>query len=243
MQLVLIIASVCVLLLILAFAAANLGPFVTMDPAPSGLVEKTGTLRIWAVKNNINDLFVVDSGEELVAVDSGTKPEKVKAEFMACGLDPLKVKAVFLTHSDYDHVGGLGLFPNAAFYFSEDELQMIDGRKKRNFYMINKLPAGVFVNRFNLLGDNQTLKIGSLSVRCIKTPGHTRGSMSYLFDDKFLFTGDALRINKGVFRIPPFTMDRKQGKNSLAIIDGVRKQADMVFTAHYGCHKAGDLRV
>ncbi|MGA8863104.1 MAG: MBL fold metallo-hydrolase [Gallionella sp.] len=45
-----------------------------------------------------------------------------------------------------------------------------------------------------LLGDGDTLTFGSETLRVIATPGHTPGSLCYLWRDR-LFTGDTLMIN------------------------------------------------
>jgi glyoxylase-like metal-dependent hydrolase (beta-lactamase superfamily II) len=45
-----------------------------------------------------------------------------------------------------------------------------------------------------LLNDGDTLTFGSESIRVIATPGHTPGSLCYLWRDR-LFTGDTLMIN------------------------------------------------
>jgi len=45
-----------------------------------------------------------------------------------------------------------------------------------------------------LLKDGDTLTFGSESIRVIATPGHTPGSLSYLWRDR-LFSGDTLMIN------------------------------------------------
>jgi glyoxylase-like metal-dependent hydrolase (beta-lactamase superfamily II) len=44
------------------------------------------------------------------------------------------------------------------------------------------------------LNDGDVLKLGQQSVKVIATPGHTPGSVSYVWQDK-VFTGDALLIN------------------------------------------------
>ena len=45
------------------------------------------------------------------------------------GIDQHQITHVFLTHSDFDHAGGLSLFENAEIYLSRDEEQMITKKK------------------------------------------------------------------------------------------------------------------
>lgn len=46
----------------------------------------------------------------------------------------------------------------------------------------------------NFLDDGQELPFGNSKLRVIHTPGHTPGSLSYVVDEKYVFTGDILFI-------------------------------------------------
>ena len=46
----------------------------------------------------------------------------------------------------------------------------------------------------NFLEDGQIISFGASKLRVIHTPGHTPGSMSYVVDEKYVFTGDILFI-------------------------------------------------
>ncbi len=46
----------------------------------------------------------------------------------------------------------------------------------------------------NFLDDNQEIIFGISKLRVIHTPGHTPGSLSYVVDEKYVFTGDILFI-------------------------------------------------
>lgn len=46
----------------------------------------------------------------------------------------------------------------------------------------------------NFLDDSQEIKFGISRLRVIHTPGHTPGSLSYVVDEKYVFTGDILFI-------------------------------------------------
>ena len=45
-----------------------------------------------------------------------------------------------------------------------------------------------------LLKDNDKLSLGTYTIKCIYTPGHTNTCMSYYYLDECIFTGDALLI-------------------------------------------------
>jgi sulfur dioxygenase len=87
----------------------------------------------------------------------------------------LRLKFLLETHVHADHVTGAGRLremTGAQIAISEDS-----GAEGADLY----------------LKDDQPLRIGSLELRAMKTPGHTRGCLSYA-GAGMVFTGDALMI-------------------------------------------------
>lgn len=98
----------------------------------------------------------------------------------------------------------------------------------------------VFGNKINrkdyqLLYDGQVLSFAGVTIKGLLTPGHTPGTMCYLVDGKYLFTGDVIRlINGKAVEFQHFiNMDTPTGIKSiekLSLLEGV----DYIFTAHHG---------
>lgn len=185
---------------------------------------------VFAIKDGYVNLFLIKAGESYVAVDAGNNADHVQKELSRVNIDPKKVKAVFLTHSDPDHTAGLGLFPSAVIYISKQEEQMIDGRTARFLVLKNKIKFP-----YELLEDHQTLTISGVTIRGILMPGHTPGSMSYLINDGLLFTGDSMSLKEGKVMTfnDIFNMDSKTQEKSLNMISHV-EGVKYIFTAHYG---------
>jgi glyoxylase-like metal-dependent hydrolase (beta-lactamase superfamily II) len=201
---------------------------------PVGTGEITGG--VFAVKDSYVNLYLVRTGARFIAFDSGADTSRVRSEMKKLGIDPSDVSAVFLTHADSDHTGGVPLFRNAAVYLSTEEEQMVDGRKARFFIFKNKLDR-----KHVLLKDNETVAADSVRVTAILTPGHTPGSTCYLVDGKWLFTGDSMSLKAGKAGIFSRTinMDNEgqvESLKKLARLGGVQ----MVFTAHFGVTDAFD---
>jgi glyoxylase-like metal-dependent hydrolase (beta-lactamase superfamily II) len=83
--------------------------------------------------------------------------------------------------------------------------------------------------------DGQTLDVAGATVKVIGTPGHTPGSVSYLLEGRFLFTGDTLRLRRGEVLpfLPCFNSDQRALDRSirrLARLDGT----EWLMTAHSG---------
>jgi glyoxylase-like metal-dependent hydrolase (beta-lactamase superfamily II) len=140
-----------------------------------------------------------------------------------------------MTHSDIDHQRAAKLFKNAAIYISAPEIEMI----KHNVPRISILP---FVkNHFNYqnyktLKDGEELLIGKRRITCILLPGHTDGSMGYLVDGRYLFSGDAFRIKKGKLTPPHkklFVMNLDKMNKSIENVNKI-KGIEYIFTGNSG---------
>ena len=226
-----LIAVAAIIVLFLAFALISNYPLLSMSPAKTGKIPGTG---IYAVKNLFGTVYFVRTDSGYIMIDGGTSPKKLTASMKDAGLDTGDVKWIFLTHSDGDHIAALSLFPNAAIFMGEDELQLINGTTNRSGSSGNSLPAGIDINKIELLQDTQELLCDMTSVECIKAQGHTPGSSLYLVDGKYLFTGDAFKISAGTISVHPFTMDAELAGKTIERLTGIVKGSSLVLTAHYG---------
>lgn len=95
------------------------------------------------------------------------------------------VKSILLTHGHMDHVGGVEYLSdklNVPFYISKIDEEYME---KDNYVF------GSIRNANGYLEDGNELSFGSLNIKVIATPGHTKGGLCFLIEDK-LFTGDTL---------------------------------------------------
>ena len=87
----------------------------------------------------------------------------------------LKLRFTLETHIHADHVTG-------------------SDRLKKKFQCQSFMPKSEALFADKYIKDGETIKLGSIELKAIHTPGHTDHHMSYLMQDK-VFTGDALMIN------------------------------------------------
>ena len=177
-------------------------------------------------------MYVLEAGDCLVAFDSGMRSGALLAEFGTLNLDPSRVQHVFLTHTDSDHTGGLKALPNARVHLSREEVPMITRAVPRffNFYFNKPLSGG-----YEALADSQELSIGNARIRCISTPGHTPGSMSFLVNNRILIVGDILNIDKGkvVMDRAIINMDNKKRRESILRLARLQN-VSLLCTMHSG---------
>ena len=179
-----------------------------------GLVDPINTSHInenlYAVKTGFVNFYIYTKGTDYVAFDSGIKEHIISRELAVLGITPDDISAVFLSHSDFDHVGGLPLFRNASIYLSHDEEQLITGKTARKLGCIHNRRLNM---PYTLLEEGDIVSVGSISVRAIETPGHTIGSMSYIIDEKILYVGDTFTFRRG--RVCPVAFFLNMDKSSL----------------------------
>ncbi|HSA98184.1 MAG TPA: rhodanese-like domain-containing protein, partial [Candidatus Nitrosotenuis sp.] len=116
---------------------------------------------------------IVGSDGEAVVIDP-TYPAAKYVEFAQ--KEGLRISGVIDTHQHADHVSAardLAQITGAKLYFSKLEEYKFESEK---------------------VEDGKTIPFGSKQLRAIHTPGHTAGSMSYVLDDKYVFSGDILFV-------------------------------------------------
>ena len=185
---------------------------------------------VWAIRDAFVNLFVLSGDKGLVCVDAGWRLAAVKRGFQRLGFDPVQVKAVLLTHSDGDHVGGLSAFPEARVILGREERGLLEEQASRWL--------GLFHNRIakrplEWVSGGDQLDLGGLSLRVVAAPGHTPGSLCYLFEDRVLFAGDAVWRWGGARTLPFFNMDLRGARSSLRKVLALA-EGRTILTAHAG---------
>ena len=217
------VKRVFISMLILVLALAAVATFVyTRYLHPTGVVMPG----IYAVRNDRNgrpmvNFFIMQAGEKYIAFDAGSDSEQTKAALQRLGISADDVIVVFVTHSDWDHIGSLHLFDNAAIYLWDTE-----------FRYANTSAFSTFVferpNRpHHAVEDGKIIEIYGRIIRVIHTPGHTSDSVSFLVDGRYLFVGDLL-INPRFARYNE-ELQRLHVEKTLAI-----ESVEYVFTGHFG---------
>ncbi|MCL2494686.1 MAG: MBL fold metallo-hydrolase [Oscillospiraceae bacterium] len=205
-------------------------PLRAMRPLETGLVFENYFIPIFALRSGRGNLFLIDTGEGYLMIDAGNDVDSVQAGLWDLRIEWHHIKWILLTHTHGDHVGALPMFRSAEVdgfdvevYMSRDEFPELSANDAPG-------PTRGLAKNVRLLSDGEKLVFGNVEVECIAAPGHTAGSMVYLADGRYLFTGDALRYSNEKVSVHPFTQNKAQAVESIAALPN----AMSALTSHYG---------
>jgi len=154
--------------------------------------------------------FYILKGEKNLLIDTGTlnRTEKLKNFVFTILQNNEKLDYILLTHSHYDHCGGIPMlieyFPEISIIASERTSSIFSKEKARNFIKeMNKAEAEGFekFDNYESLRVDRTVKKNDIisnvdfKLSVLESPGHTKCSISfYDKNKKILFPGDAVGI-------------------------------------------------
>ena len=235
-----LIGAGAILLIAVAAALINFYPFLFMTPASTGKVQDTD---VFVIKDAVANMYAVQLDDEYILVDLASTTPTVEKALEQGNISPENVKYILLTHSDADHVGTIGLFPNASVYMSENELPMVNGDITQGKNNSKSVLHDVGLENIILLSDNQELTIGEHKIKCISVPGHTPGSMAFVIDETYLFSGDSFKVRDNKLELSPYTRDTQLSQESISKLMVVIESTKFTFTGHYGYYESSELTV
>lgn len=142
--------------------------------------------------------YVLSKGEDALIIDPGGDAEQIIQYIEANKLRPL---AILLTHAHYDHIGGVEEVRNkyqTNVYINEAEQSWLTDPMLNGSYKL--VSGGITTSEAEIVLEEGELSIGSFNIHVLHTPGHSPGSVSFVFTDtKQAFSGDAL-FRQGIGR-------------------------------------------
>lgn len=160
--------------------------------------------------------YLLASSKELLVIDPGADGDVLAKHITASGLKP---RAILLTHTHYDHIGAsdflrdkyhIPLYVHPAENdWLGDPIKNLSGLWRHNDI------ADVIIRPADELLKAAPYTIGDFRFEVRETPGHSMGSVSFVFpDDQVVFTGDAL-FSGSIGRTDLFSGSMEQLKESI----------------------------
>ncbi|PTO34413.1 MBL fold metallo-hydrolase [Enterococcus mundtii] len=145
---------------------------------------KTGTIE--------ENCYLVYNDEALLIIDPGADAEMIQEQIKKTQQQPV---AILLTHTHYDHIGAVEALRNTydiPVYVSPLEQEWL-GDPILNLSGLGRHDDmdNIVVSPAEYEFEMKQYRLGNMSFEVVPTPGHSAGSVSFIFDD-FVISGDAL---------------------------------------------------
>jgi glyoxylase-like metal-dependent hydrolase (beta-lactamase superfamily II) len=130
-------------------------------------------------------------------IDPGMNPQSLLRR-----INGFDVEAILLTHAHFDHIGGVEAIrklKGCPVYLHDEEADWLTDPRKNGSAMWPELGEPIAADPAeHALDDGQVLDLlGGLKLKVLHTPGHSPGSVGFLYENK-LFGGDVLfRLSVG----------------------------------------------
>lgn len=135
-----------------------------------------------------NSYIISNDKKECIIVDPGLN-YKEAANYIKSKYIP---KAIFITHSHVDHIDGIQYFMDLPIYIHRLDEEGLYDSELSLYPMVGRIAP---FNRgdldIRLLDDLSKISLIGYTFKVYHTPGHTKGSVCYYFDD-ILLSGDTL---------------------------------------------------
>ena len=171
-----------------------------------------------------NRCYLIVKENNAILIDAGECYELVKDYLEK---NNVKLLAVLLTHGHFDHAVD-------AYKFQNDGVPIYIHKKDADKLCTDWNLAKLFGFDFNninadVLVDDGDIYIENFNISVISTPGHSKGSCSYIYENH-IFVGDTLFEN-GYGRCDLYDSDFEQLKQSVKTL---QKYYDKNYLLHYG---------
>ena len=146
---------------------------------------------VYAIGNSGTAVYVVQTTAGLVMIDSLAANEgetQLLPGFQKLGLDPAKVKTILVAHGHGDHFGGSAYFQQK--YDSRVYLAIADwavmerAAQNQANAPVKKANVAAPPRHDGELKDGEPVVVGGVSFTPVAIPGHTPGSMGFVFPVK-----------------------------------------------------------
>lgn len=150
---------------------------------------KIGKIVMGSVQTNCYFLYQ-ENEKKIIVIDPADRGEYLYNAFSEKGFE---IVAILLTHAHFDHIWGcnkLRELSGAKVYAWEEEKDLCESASLNVSEDVGR-PYVVTVDEY--LKDGEQKSIEGMKFKVIGTPGHTKGSCCYYFeDDNILISGDTL---------------------------------------------------
>lgn len=140
---------------------------------------------LYFIGNEQVSVHLLDTPEGLVLIDTGypSMKELILNNIEKLGFSPKNICAIFHSHGHIDHYGttrDLVALSGAKTYISRIDNDIVNGTLDLSWAKEIKLEPIPPFSCDVLMEDGDSFDFGNTKIRCVHTPGHTEGVMSFI---------------------------------------------------------------
>ena len=145
---------------------------------------------LWYVGDKSVAAHIKDTKEGLILFDT-CYPQTAYLLLEAirdAGFDPHDIKYIFHTHMHYDHIGATRRMTEkfgCRTFIGEGDADFLTTKSDLIWHRELGMEYLEYFKPDVLLKDGDIVKLGNTEVRCITAPGHTPGTMCYVFNTEY----------------------------------------------------------
>jgi len=151
----------------------------------------------WYVGTDGLSSILIETDAGLILIDGGLPQSAalIDTSIRELGFDPLNIKAILVSHAHFDHSGGVAalqrltkapVFTSGAGAETLSSGELDEGDPQ---YVADS-DSGSFppIRQVTAVGDGEFVSVGSVNVKAVHTPGHTKGSVTWTWESCALNT-------------------------------------------------------
>jgi metallo-beta-lactamase class B len=169
---------------------------------------------VYAIGNSGTTVYVVRTTAGLLMIDALFADQvdtQLLPGFRALGLDPAQVKIVLVTHGHADHFGGAPYFQEkfgSKVYVSAADWMLMENPPPARGGRGPAGPPPAIPKHDADIVDGQKITVGDLTVTPLAVPGHTPGSMAFIFPVKDRGASHTAALFGGAWLTPNILSDQ-----------------------------------
>jgi len=145
---------------------------------------------VYVIGNQGTVAYVISTSDGLMMIDSLSADQtetQLLPGFQKLGLDPAKVKIIVVGHGHADHFGGTAYFQEhygSKVYIAAVDWDLMEHPPAGRGGAGKKGPAAPLPKHDQVIVEGQPITLGDFKITPVAVPGHTPGSMGFIFPVK-----------------------------------------------------------
>jgi metallo-beta-lactamase class B len=136
---------------------------------------------LYFVGGRLHSSWALETSDGIILIDTifpYNSEELILDGMLKVGLDPADIKYIIISHAHGDHIGGVEIVQEASgapVVMGAADWDLVEQFPNRYTSMTPDPTTGIRVSR------RMNLRLGNTTVHIVPTPGHTQGTLSYVF--------------------------------------------------------------